>query len=355
MAENATYEWLRTEISSIKKSRSESSRRLDWVTDDRSLALSRDSKGRLEVFVLGDELVASSRAVADILDHQQWEADDDSGISATRIVLPRGEHFDQFGALLCVELIEHEVAEDPQAAFDAVEPLIALALSRESIGDLTLMGLIGELALLEHLLAAVPPAGRSEILHSWAGSAPSARDFQLGPIGIEVKTTQGGSSIHHIQGVHQVELGSSNEGVIETHLLLLSLGIDWAPDQRQGQSLPELVDAVLAHLHDEGDRADLRARVKQYGGDAAIGYDHIRDKERARFGLRFYFRFERLYDMTDERIKVLTRADLDGLTNVDPGSVAFRVVLPERIRGDLNPITGWGSITQVCLGAGGAS
>ena len=95
------------------------------------------------------------------------------------------------------------------------------------------------------VLASASDADRATVLGSWAGSAPSARDFQLGSVGVEVKTTQGASSVHHIEGVHQVELGHSNQGVAETALFLLSLGIGWVASEDEGHSLPELVDSIL--------------------------------------------------------------------------------------------------------------
>lgn len=351
--EDPTYEWLRDEITSLGKAASPATRRLVWVTGERSLAVSRDPSGRLEVFIEGEELAAATNVVAEVLEHETWQTHDGTEVEATRIVLPAGEHFDHFGALLCVELVDHDLTNDPQAAFSAVEPLVALALARETITDLTLTGLIGELALLECLLAMSAQASLSDVLRSWAGSAPSARDFQLGSVGVEVKTTQGSSSTHHVEGVHQVEVGLSNGNVQETHLFMLSLGIGWLKDGLEGRSLPELVDSILSHLDHANDRADLLARIKQYGGDAAFGYDHERDRHKPRYATRFYFRFERLYDMTDDRIKMLTSASLAGFTNVDHGSVNFRVVLGERIRGERNPTVGWTTIGRHVLDAAG--
>jgi len=350
--EDATYEWLRSEISSLKQAPDPSSRRLDWVTSDHSLAVSRDAEGRLEVFVAGKPLSATTKTVADLLEHQVWNTDEGTDLAATRVVLPRGAHFDQFGAFLCVELVEHGLEDNPQVAFSAVEPLIALALEREIVTDQTLMGLIGELALLESLLVATSPDFAPDVLRSWAGSTPTARDFQLGAIGVEVKTTQGSASVHHVQGVHQVELGHSNDGVAETALFLLSLGIGWLTYGDQGRSLPALVDSILDRLMDVDDRLDFLARIKQYGGDAALGYDHHRDRGKARYSTRFYFRFERLYDMSDDRLKLLTSAHLAGLANVDPSSVSFRVVLNDRIRGEHNPVKGWSALTSKLLSAG---
>jgi hypothetical protein len=348
----SSYEWLREEISRLDEARDPSSRRLVWVTAEHSVAVSRDTAGRLEVYLEGKPIRAVMRAVAEVLEHQAWRTDDDVEIVASRVVLPTGEHFDQFGAFLCKELVDHDVSGDAQAAFASVEPLIAMALTRDTVGDLTLIGLIGELSFLEMLLATSAPAAVPEVLRAWAGSAPSARDFQLRAVGVEVKTTQGASSTHHIEGVHQVELGRSNEDVWETDLFMLSLGVSWVRGA-EGRTLPELVDSILGHVADPEHRADLLARIKQYGGDASLGYDHSRDRVKSRYASRFYLRFERLYDLTDDRIRLLTSEALTGLTNVESGSVGYRVVLADRIRGERNPVASWDGIAKKVLHASG--
>lgn len=336
---DATYELLREAVARLVRSPNHDDRRLIWATDRRSVALARDPDGRVEMFIPGEVLAPSITAVDEVLEHRWWTDADGNDLPANRLVLPAGEHFDHFAALLCVELIEHGIELDSHAAFAAVEPLIALALTREAITDLTLMGLIGELAFLEALLVAAP--SRTEaLLGSWAGSAPSSRDFQLGGVGIEVKTTQGAASVHQVEGVHQVEIGHPHGGGIETGLYLLSLGVRWLFDPAHGRTLPDLVDSLLTLAGDPVGRAELLGRIKQYGGDAGLGYDHERDRHKARYSTRFYFRFERLYDMTDDRLRLLTSADLVDLKNVDASSVTFRVTLEDRVRGVHNPTVG---------------
>lgn len=348
-----TYEELRSKIAGIDIASDPAQRSLTWVTSGRVLSVARDPGGRVEVFVAGDRLSAGTQAVRAVLEYNVWRTEDNADIAANRVVLPAGEHFDQFAALLCVELVNHGLAMDSQAAFSAVEPLIELALTRDLVTDPTLMGLIGELALLEKLLGAVPASSVADVLRAWAGTRPSARDFQLGSVGVEVKTTQGASSIHHVEGVHQVELGRSNDDVAETDLFMLSLGISWLLTHDDGRSLPELVDAVLDLVPGLVDRLDLLSRIKEYGGDSAVGYDHDRDHRKARYSMRFFFRFERLYDLTDDRLKFLTSSHLIGLSNVDPGSVVFRVMLEDRVRGDVNPLTTWNSLRTRILEAAG--
>lgn len=349
---DATYERFRSEISALSAAPDASNRQLLWMSDS-LLAVARNEVHCVELFIVSAQpLCASISVVQDLLAHQVW-ASSQGDLSAARIVLPRGEHFDQLAALLCVELIDHDLGGDRQEAFAAVEPLLALALAREMVGDPVLNGLIGELALLRRLLTQVAPSTRSDVLAAWAGSNPSSRDFQLGSVGVEVKTTQSTVSTHPVSGFHQIERGESNAGVPETHLFLLSLGVEWLETGAGGTSLPELVDSVLAETPGHEAQEDLLARIKQYGGDIAIGYDHRRDRSKGRYSGRFHFRFERLYDMTDDRLELLTRKDVNDLKNIDADSVEFRVVLETRVHGDLNPVASWNALVPYVLAKAG--
>ena len=175
----ATYERFRSEISGLPAAPDASNRQLLWMSES-LLAVARNEASCVELFIVSEHpLRASISVVEDLLAHQVWTSSQ-GDLSAARIVLPRGEHFDQLAALLCVELIDSGLDEDRQEAFAAVEPLLALALSRDMVGDPVLNGLIGELALLRRLLNQVPPPSRPDVLAAWAGSNPSSRDFQLG-------------------------------------------------------------------------------------------------------------------------------------------------------------------------------
>jgi len=349
---DATYERFRSEIAGLSAAPDASNRQLLWMSEG-LLAVARNEFHCVEVFIVSEHpLRASIRLVQDLLAHQVWNSSQ-GDLASARVVLPRGEHFDQLAALLCAEMIENGLEEDQQEAFAAVEPLLGLALSRDMVGDPVLNGLIGELALLHRLLSKAAPTSRSDVLAAWAGSNPSSRDFQFGSVGVEVKTTQSTVSTHQVSGFHQIERGASNDGVPETDLFLLSLGIEWLEVGAGGTSLPELVDSLLEVTPGHEAREELLACIKQYGGDIRIGYDHRRDRSKGRYGGRFHFRFERLYDMTDDRLGLLTREDVNSLKNLDPDSVEFRVVLETRIRGDLNPITSWNRLVPHVLAQAG--
>jgi hypothetical protein len=352
--EPMTFERLREQVAALSPASESDARELVWADEQRSIAIARDPRARIEIFVIGDELEASIRSVRECLVHQRWTASDGSAIDATRVVLPADEHFDGVATLVCAELLRTGVAEDPQRAFTATEPVLALALRRAVVGDEVLAGLIGELVLLEALLRQAPINSAQEILRGWTGHVPSSRDFQLGDIGIEVKTTMLPSSTHAISGVHQVELGRSVGGVAESSLFLLSIGIRWLqPGAPGGTTLPQLVEAIVATLHSEEDVAQFLARVRQYGGEVALGYDHGSQAATPRYQHAVELRFERLYDMTDNRVRVLRSQDLTAFDHVEAASVQFRATLPRQIRGDINPVNGLSSIADAILGMSG--
>jgi hypothetical protein len=305
----------------------------------------------LEIFLVGPELDAHVRIVRDHLQHQTWRADGGKELQASRLVMPSAPHYDSVVAFLCAELVENGYVGDAQGAFSLTEPSIALALRRAQIGNEVIVGLAGELYFLESLCAAVPPENAGTLLSSWAGSAPSARDLQLGPVGVEVKTTTGLSSTHHVQGLHQVEPGGAVGGAHETHLYLLSIGITWlSGEESGGYSIPALVDSIAARLDVEA-REDFIARVQQYGGDVALGYNHDRDRDLPLYAGRFTPRFERLYDMLDPRISIPRSPDLDAFADLDVASVSFRVRLRDRVRGEINPTSGMRAVVKQLLTA----
>jgi len=333
-----SYEWLREKIAGMPAASTGEARDLVWADGAKTLGVSRDEHGRVEIFLVGDPLVPRDKLVAENLVHNVWSTRSGNQLAASRLVLPSTRHLDGFAAFVCAELVENGLEQDRDSAFAVSEPVIAMALRRAGISDQALVGLAGELSVLAALTAAATdPAA---IVECWAGSVPSSRDFQLGPVGVEVKTTTGSQSEHHIQGFHQIELGVSVGGVPETHLFLLSVGIRWLAVGSQGRTIPDLVDAVLARVPDTDAATAFVAKVKQYGGDASVGYDHAEHSQSTRFRQPFQMVFERLYDLADDRIKLLRSTQLDEATHVDADSVSFRVRLPPRVQGDVNPTAG---------------
>ncbi|KAA1420686.1 PD-(D/E)XK motif protein [Mumia zhuanghuii] len=345
----ASFEWLRDEIADLERSRDAASRELLWADEGHRLAVSRDPRGAVELFLPGPPLEPVLPQVSAKLDHDAWTTKGGEPLAASRIVLPDAPHFDAVAAFLAAELLERGLVDDREGAFRATEPIIALAISRAEIQNQVLLGLVGELVALLALVRAAPSAAAAEIVGGWAGSFRSNRDLQVRTVGVEVKTTTGAASHHHIQSPLQVTLGHARDGQPETALYLLSLGIRWQPSgSGAGMTLPELVEDLLARLPSE-DGEDLLARIKQYGGDAATGYDHARDRLRSRYRHPFRLTFERLYDVVGDDLRLPQVSDFDSMSAVDAATVSFEVNLPPQVRGDRNPVVGLPDISRTVL------
>lgn len=339
-----SYEWLRAALGDLSPAGASEDRLLVWADSGHTLGVARDALGRLEVFMVGDPLVPTNSVVADNLQHQVWMTRDGVSLPANRLVLAAAPHFDGVAAFICSELLANGAADDMTDAFHRSEEVIALALRRAALSDHALLGLAGELFVIARLVESL--AGLAgHVIDGWFGSVPSSRDLQIGAIGVEIKTTSAPASVHHIQGLHQVERGMSVNGAPETHLFLLSIGAEWlGREEDSAMTIPGLVQRVLDSLTDVGQRRVFVDRVKQYGGDASIGYDHANHHGLQRFRRPFRTRFERLYDLDDDRLHLLRSRDVEEATAVETGSISYRVRLPSKVRGDLNPITGMTAI-----------
>jgi hypothetical protein len=344
---DGSFEWLRERLPQVPIAADENARDLVWVDEARTLAVSRDSDGRLELFLPGPPLDATIKAIRDRLEHQQWWLSEGGRLDANRLRFDSAPHFDGFVAFLCAELLENGASENVAAAFSRTEQTIVLALTRAALASQELVGLIGELLLLDRLTESMDALHRHQVLEGWAGSAPSSRDFRIGPCGVEVKATTGSTSTHHIGGLRQIEPGYADDGEPETGLFLLSVGLRWIEADDGGLTLPSLVDAISARLTVD-DRGVFQRRLLQYGGDAGIGYDHSRDRSMLMYSRPFTTRFERLYDMTDPLIRLPRRMDLETYSDLEIDSLSFRVGLPAQVRGDINPLSGWPAIVE-CL------
>ena len=150
---------------------------------------------------------------------------------------------------LCVEVADR-ISAAPDRAVAVLRKVLEdwralLAGTREILGPSALAGLFGELHLLRALVARDPGAAAF-----WTGPSGSAQDFHHGPAAVEVKTTLSpeGRAVR-VHGVDQLD-------VVEPGRLLLH----WSRVRSdQGESVPDLVDEVLAHTDDAGGfRALLR-------------------------------------------------------------------------------------------------
>ena len=316
-----------------------------WVQGaGRTIAYARDNEGKLEIFLAGPPLRAVLPSVARRLHHDRWTQEDGTSLEASRLLLPEGEHIDAVAATIIVELLRHRAGVDLQVAFARTEPLVAMCLNAAAPQNAVVTGLAGELLLLRQLRL-VPGMSPSGALATWKGHRRSSRDFQIGSLGLEVKTSTTGESRHHIQGWYQVEAGIPvDSDVRETDLRILSVGIDWLPSGVGGMTLADLVKANRPGLTDE-EWARFLADVRGYCGDD-FPIDANGEASEESFSAPFQVGFVRLYDLTDLQVHLLTQADLDDKTHVVTDSVSFEILLPKVVSVG-NPVVGWPEVVQL--------
>lgn len=352
-----TFEEIYRVASELEAASSSDDREVVWLSSRNVVGLARTYEGRVELFFRGPELKVRSRVIRQCLEHHTWHRTGGDPVEANRIMLPGVGHFDQVAAFISTELLRNGADSDPAAAFLRSEPIIELAIQRLRLSDEALLGLAGELVILEGLLSAAPPESAREVLSSWCGWRESRRDFELGDVGVEVKTTTRTVSAHRVQGVHQVEPVAG----LEDLLILASIGAEWVPEgNASAYAIPSLVDAVVEHVRKaltEPEATNLirtfLARLREYGDERELGYDHATMAANPIYARPFVTRFCRGYDMTDSAVDVLRSDDILNRRHVESGSVAFTINLPDRITGDVNPVVGVRTIAERILGAAG--
>ena len=100
---DGSFEWLRERLPGLAWAPDENSRGLIWVDAARSVAVSRDSEGRLEIFLPGSPVSATVKTVADSLSHHEWWFADGGRLAASRLQFAAAPHFDGVVAFLCAE------------------------------------------------------------------------------------------------------------------------------------------------------------------------------------------------------------------------------------------------------------
>ena len=351
-----SYEELLGKISSLPRAASDRFRDILWITDTFSVGVARDTEGRVELFLTTEDLRPTFSLVADALEYRVWHRVTGEGLSAYRLQFASADHFDQVVAFLAAELLRTGATDDVSVAFRETEPLIELALQRSRLASEFVLGLMGELLVLDALLRNVPAESIQNAADSWQGWGKSARDFVWGPTatGIEVKTTTRSTSAHPVQGVHQVEVGlvSGESTAAENRLFFVSVGLTPAVPGANSVSLAGLVDRIASFLSTNigTSSADkFVMRVREYGSELGRGYNHATMAEDTRFLATYAVNFFRAYNMSDPGVHVLGSDDIAQKQHVDVKSVRFSIRLPEIVTG-ANPVLGANQIAQAILG-----
>lgn len=349
-----SYETILATIASIPSSDGPGEREIEWLTDANVVGVSRDHEGRLEVFLSGPELDPSISSVRDAVGFHTWHRSGGEPLDANRLLLPALSHYNQVVAFICTELLRNGADTGLSAAFGRAEPIIELSIEQLQMSSDAVLGLAGELLLMDALCRNVEPGHIAQVVDSWDGWQRSSRDFSLNSLGVEVKTTRRDTSSHLVQGVHQVELADGEGGgVAETRLVLVSVGLRPAEPGDDSFTLPQLVDRIASRLGEAG-RQDLAdkflTRVSEYGSWSGLGYDHHTMSSDPTFAIPYVAKFFRGYDMTDPAIEVLRRDDIVNHHHVNVGSVRFRIDLPLTVSAG-NPVQQPNQVARAILGA----
>ena len=349
-----SYEDVLNLVESLPDAADPDTRDVRWVTAAEVVGFARDTEGRVEAFLRGAGLRPILAAVQDAIRFQTVRRDGGQpSFDANRLVFPPLGHYDQVAAFIGTELLRAGADASLEIAFSQTEPLIELAIERINLSIQTIVGLIGELLMLEALCRRANRAQVAAVIAGWDGWQHSARDISVGTTGVEVKTTMGASSSHHIAGVHQVELNDGSGGSSpEDRLFLVSIGLQIGTAGGNGFTLPQLVDRIIGHMTTAGlpDSAvqTLLFRISEYGDGAAGGYNHATQAADSVYSATFLTSFFRAYNMVDSAVQVLRRADVTAHPHVAVDSVRFRVDLPVAVSAG-NPTIGANKVADTIL------
>lgn len=349
MMVEVTYERLRDELLALITPSTAGERTTLWVIP-RVLGIARTFDDSFEVFVVGERIHPRTAIVRRHMEYGRWEvAGSGNWFDASRIVLPPAPHFLAVATMLAVELYRAGMGAERglQEAMDDVESIIEMALRRGALSESHQVGLLGELLCLEVMLDAVlhHPELRMSVLDMWQGHRPGLRDFRVGAVAIEVKTTQQETSSHKITGLHQVE-PTEVDGLVEDTLFMLSFGL--VASESGGQTLPEAVQRIVDQLAEPSSDASRLSPVQlrflddvaRYGSGSSRGYVHTTMADWQVYGVRYRATFTpRLYDFCDPDVRIVRRRDLAGMY-ISPTDIQYRVELEPVING-ANPVSSW--------------
>lgn len=348
-----SYEEVLVRIGAVPPGNTGDDRTITWLTDAQVVGLARNSRGHLELFLAGAPLKPRTGTVKSAMHHHSWHRDTQPPLSANRIRLPALGHFDQVGALIVTELLREKADANLERAFAVTEPLIELAIKRLEISENAILGLVGELLLLDVVCRRVADLNVGPVVQAWDGWRRSARDLTWEGTGVEIKTTTRTTSSHAIHGVHQIEpTAATDDDPGEARLILVSIGLHPADHNVPALSIPSLVESIVKRLHATGASGlvdDFLTCVAIYGSESGIGYEHATMAKEAPFTTPFTVTFIRGYDMTDPGVQVLRRDDVVAHQHVDAQSLTFRVDLPATISIN-NPISGARRVAEAILG-----
>ncbi len=270
-----TYEEVFDLIGGIPLPTAEGTLQVEWLIADR-LGLGRDSMARFVVVLVGDLIDATSEIVKKSLVHGEWKQSSGEHIKGNVLHLPHGAPFQVAVTTIAIELIRRGIeSREASEVFEEVESFIELVIRRVLLPPESILGLLGELLVLDCGLAALeqlPEASRPDRCSLWRGYTRQSRDLVFNRLALEVKTTTGPSSRHHISNLDQVE-ARILDGAYTEALYLVSVGFAEEVGGSSRFSIAQLTSRILGRLNDAESFRFLE-QLEQYGPDDCSGYKH---------------------------------------------------------------------------------
>jgi hypothetical protein len=348
-----SYEEVLTQITAIPNGVEGRDRTIQWLSTSQIVGAARDHLGHVELFLTGLALQARTKTVRDALHHHSWHREHDAPLEANRILLPAFGYYDQVGAFIATELLREGADCDLPRAFALTEPILELAIKRLQLSRSALLGLAGELLVLDAVFRHAEEQYVGQLVQAWDGWRRSSRDFSWDGTGVEIKTTTGRSSSHTVQGMHQIEpLQPTDDINGEDRLLLVSVGLQLSEPSANSFTLPQLTQRLVERMEATGNGgavAGFLANVASYGSESGFGYHHTTMSNDVPFTTPFTPAFVRCYEMGDPAVEVLRRDDVLNHHHVDAQSVTFKINLPATLSAD-NPVSGIHRVAAAILG-----
>lgn len=227
------------------------------------------------------------------------------------IIDARDMHYEAYVLVESIADLVRGGASFRHAVSEAVVALKELLASRSRLTEEKVLGLIGELLVLRHVIGAV---GEKPAIESWLGPHAEEHDFGFRDFDAEVKTTKSEQRVHLIGNEMQLQPSPA------TPLYLVSIQITRAGGGTEGFTLPSLVSEV---------RASLRDSRRTF--DAALEGLGWRDADADLYPVRYRLRSTPHAYLVDDLFPAITPSRLDAVVpnRSNVSTVSYRVNVTE--------------------------
>lgn len=263
-------------------------RTIALVDDPRCLLRIDPQRERLELWLRNDRSEVDPGDLARIdLDREHYD-DEDWLVIGIDASAARVEAYGLLAAVVDDVVDGQSNALALRRSIDSFRDILA---RRTRMSDEKMLGLLGELVVLDHLAARLEPR---RALEAWLGPDSEEHDFVLDDVDIEVKTTASEQRRHRISSETQLQPSPGRP------LWLLSLQYTRGGDAAQGIRLGDMVARVRQRFAPDTTALDLKLRTQGW-----------RDEDDRLYRSRFVPRSTPAAFLVDDRFPAVTRRRLD--------------------------------------------